>query len=223
MSPEVARVGGGGGGAGGGAGGGFGIAFGGDGGATYKQARRGLRSKSVCSSSWMRREAHRRLFKALELRNCTAHLLEFHLLRLQALEHVRSIHSECAGYGGTTVNQGCEECSALVGGRGSAWREGTPLAFARTLMHVRARARESLPRDVKVTFTPRFNQVVKQWRELNIAPHHTTRLDTYSERVHVPTLVGWAWCEFKICCNKSLAGRQDCGARDDAIKPAGSP
>jgi hypothetical protein len=40
------------------------------------------------------------------------------LLRLQALEHVRSIHSECAGYGGTTVNQGCEECSALVGGRG---------------------------------------------------------------------------------------------------------
>ncbi len=200
MSPEVARVGGGGGGAGGGAGGGFGIAFGGDGGATYKQARRGLRSKSVCSSSWMRREAHRRLFKALELRNCTAHLLEFHLLRLQALEHVRSIHAECAGYGGTTVNQGCEECSALVGGRGSAWREGTPLAFARTLTHVRARARESLPRDVKVTFTPRFHQVVKQWRESNSAPHHTTRLDTYSERVHVPTLVGWAWCEFKICC-----------------------
>jgi hypothetical protein len=61
------------------------------------------------------------------------------LLRLQALEHVRSIHAECAGYGGTTVNQGCEECSALVGGRGSAWREGTPLAFARTLTHARWR------------------------------------------------------------------------------------
>jgi hypothetical protein len=133
MSPEVARVGGGGGGAGGGAGGGFGIAFGGDGGATYKQARRWLRSKSVYRSSWMRREAHRRIFKALELRNCTAHLLEFHLLRLQALEHVRSIHSECAGYGGTTVNQGCEECSALVGGRGSAWREGTPHRVARAI------------------------------------------------------------------------------------------
>ena len=76
-----------------------------------------MESLRVCGS-WMRREAHRRLFKALKLRNCTAHLLEFHLLRLQALEHVRSIHSVCAG---VRRDDGQPGMRGVVGSRGWAW------------------------------------------------------------------------------------------------------